>query len=120
MQNVPLFLEHKVKRAIARLGREFTFKVMGVDEYKQPKETEETVTFNGLYHELNSFVSLQNKDAASVQRKKSPMILALSKDIKSLKQGDVTEINGVIYRVNGILDIQNYGVVCDISLDMEV
>lgn len=54
-------------------------------------------------------------------REKSPMILTLIDDnMKSIKQGDLIYISGVKYTVSGILDIGNYGVVADISLEMEV
>lgn len=49
------------------------------------------------------------------------MILTLIDDnMKSIKQGDLIYISGVKYTVSGILDIGNYGVVADISLEMEV
>lgn len=49
------------------------------------------------------------------------MILTLIDDnMKSIKQGDLIYISDVKYTVSGILDIGNYGVVADISLEMEV
>ena len=118
--STPTFLKHKIERAVNRLGSEFSFTRMGTDEFNQPTETEETVKLKGLYHEQNSFIALQNHDSGSVQRKKSPMVLTLMENISTLKQGDITMINGVKYRVSGILDIQNFGVAADISLEMEV
>ena len=49
------------------------------------------------------------------------MILALMSDeVKKLSQGDEVTINDTLYRVSGILDIQNYCVAADISLEMRV
>ena len=44
----------------------------------------------------------------------------MAEEVEKLKQGDKVLINSVPYKVSGVLDIQNYGVVADISLEMEV
>lgn len=116
----PLFLKNKVSRLLKTNGLEYQFTLMGEDDYHQPVEGS-TITLKGIYHEANSFISVASSDAASLQRKKSPMILTLFDDsVKKLKQGDRVSINSTSYKVSGILDIQNYGVVADISLEMEV
>ena len=116
----PMFLKNKVNRILKSRGMDYTFTRMTVDAYKQPTEGSK-VTIRGLYHEQNSFISVTGSDSASVQRKKSPMILTLLDDsVKSLNQGDKITIESVSYTVSGVLDIQNYGVVADISLEMEV
>ena len=118
--NVPLFLKNKVSRLIRAQGEEFTFTRMGEDDYHQPIE-QGAVRIVGVYHETNSFITVSSAESASVQRKKSPMILTLMDDsVRSLQQGDRVDMGSVRYRVAGILDLQNYGVVADISLEMEV
>ena len=117
----PHFLEHKVKRILDEHGKSYTFTLSEIDQYNQPTEGSVKISVIGLYHEQNSFISLSNSDAASVQRKKSPMILTLlDEQVKLLKQGDSVVINSTKYKISGILDIQNYGVIADISLEMEV
>ena len=116
----PLFLKNKISRLLKTNGMEYTFTLMCEDEYKQPKEGE-VVTIKGIYHEANSCITVTASDSASVQRKKSPMILTLfNEEVEKLKQGDKVLINSVPYKVSGVLDIQNYDVVADISLEMEV
>lgn len=116
----PIFLENKIKRLLNSNGIEYTFVHMKNDEYNQPIE-KENISVLGVYHESNSFITVSSSDAASVQRKKSPMILALMSDeVKKLSQGDEVTINDTLYRVSGILDIQNYCVAADISLEMRV
>ena len=116
----PLFLKNKISRLLKTNGMEYTFTLMCEDEYKQPKEGE-VVTIKGIYHEANSFITVTASDSASVQRKKSPMILTLfNEEVEKLKQGDKVLINSVTYKVSGVLDIQNYGMAADISLEMEV
>lgn len=117
----PLFLENKVKRLLRTSGIQYDFISVGKDAYNQPTESSEVLSVKGVYHEQNSFITVSSSEAASVQRKKSPMILTLFTDsVRKLKQGDKVYINERLYKVSGVLDIQNYGVVADISLEMEV
>lgn len=116
----PLFLENKITRLLNTHGLEYTFISVDKDNYNQPVKGA-TLVIKGLYHESNSFITVAASDSASVQRKKSPMILTLfDSTVKMLKQGDKVKINSVWYTVSGILDVQNYGVAADISLEMEV
>ncbi len=116
----PLFLRNKVLRVLKSNGIEYEFISTREDDYHQLQDGAK-IKILGVYHEVNSFITVTASDAASVQRKKSPMILTLLDDsVKKLKQGDKVSINSVDYKVSGILDIQNYGVVADISLEMEV
>lgn len=118
----PLFLENRIKRLLKTSGMTYTFTSIRTDEYNQPTaEGGENISILGVYHEQNSFISVTSSDAASIQRKKSPMILTLlDESVKKLKQGDVISIGEYSYKVSGISDIQNYGVAADIYLEMEV
>lgn len=120
MSHIPTFLRNKVNRLLKSDGQEFTFQIATVDEYNQPTLSDNYITLIGVYHEKNSFITLSTTDAARVERKKSPMILTMMENTTGLTQGSVISINDVNYKVAGILDIQNYGVVADISLEMEV
>ena len=66
------------------------------------------------------YISLLKADASIVQSKKVPTIFTLKENAVGIEQGDYTEIDSNKYKVTGILDIQNYGIVVDISLEMEV
>lgn len=117
----PMFLKNKLKKQIDKNGIVYEFTKIMKDEFNQITDSEETLQVKGIYHETNSFIKLSESDAGSVQRKKSPMILTiLDETTKLLTQGDKVVINEVSYTVSGLLDIQNYGVALDISLDMEV
>ena len=117
----PMFLRNKIKKQLDRNGLVYEFTRVMKDKFNQNTESGETLLIKGIYHETNSFIKLNETDAGSVQRKKSPMILTLlDEQSKLIKQGDILYINEIKYTVSGVLDIQNYGVVLDISLDMEV
>lgn len=115
----PLFIRNKLLRALNENGCDYEFTLRTVDEYNQPVDGRK-LTLRGVYHEQNSFITVASSDSASVQRKKSPMILCLFEDASLINQGDKVTIEGVLYRVSGVLNIQDYGIVADISLEMEV
>lgn len=114
------YLENRTKRQLLTRGTEFTFLRDIEDKYHQSVGADEVVTVRGIYHESNGYISVNKADSTLVQSKKTPMILALMVNVKLIAQGDYTIINDRKYKVTGVLDIQNYGVVADISLEMEV
>ena len=115
-----LFLKNKISRFIKTSGTSFIFTHMVEDNYHQKVEGEK-ISIVGVYHEKSSFITLTTSDSGQVQRKKSPMILTLiDESVLKISQGDKVEMNGVTYTVSGVLDIQNFGVAADISLEMGV
>lgn len=113
-------MKHQVKNEIARSGQEYQFKRKKENEYHQIVGEEDVAIVKGIYHETNGYISLSKADASMIQSKKVPTILTLKENAAGIEQGDYTEIAGNKYKVTGILDIQNYGIVVDISLEMEV
>lgn len=116
--NTPLFLKNKIKRQLDCNGIEYSFKRNKKDKFNQL--TDEVVNvkeLKGIYHESNSYITREVSEAAITQSKKKPMILTLLENVEGLELDDFVEINGKKYKINGFLDIQNYNVVCDISLE---
>lgn len=114
------FMKHQVKNEIARSGQEYQFKRKKENKYYQIVGEEDIAIVKGIYHETNGYISLLKADASMVQSKKVPTILTLKENAIGIEQGDYTEIAGNKYKVTGVLDVQNYGIVVDISLEMEV
>ena len=116
--DTPLFLKNKIQRQLNCKGLDYSFKRNKLDKYKQPTdEVIDVVVLKGIYHESNSYITKNVSEAAITQSKKKPMILTLFENVGDLKTDDFVLINDVKYKVTGLLDIQNYGVVCDISLE---
>ena len=113
-------MKHQIKNEIARSGQEYQFKRKKENKYHQIVGEEDIAIVNGIYHETNGYISLLKADASMVQSKKVPTILTLKENAIGIEQGDYTEIAGNKYKVTGVLDVQNYGIVVDISLEMEV
>ena len=115
---VPNFLLHKMKTELNFYGVEYTFLRCGKDKFGQPSEQlTEQIVLKGIYHESNSYITTSGSEASETRTKKSPMILCLFEDGNKVQQGDVVYVRGNKYKVSGVLDIQNYSVVADISLE---
>ena len=74
----------------------------------------------GIYHEQNSNVQITTGDTTQVRTKKIPMILCLYKDAASLvlRVGDAIKINEKTFKVTGIVNIQEWNIIADISLEV--
>lgn len=114
----PNFLQHRMETSIRLHGIEYTFVRSGTDKFGQPtSDTEEVATIKGIYHETNSYIQTKNSDATTTRTKKSPMVMCMYQDAQVLRQGDMVVICDKQYKVSGVLDVQNYSIVADISLE---
>ena len=114
----PIFLRNKVSRLLKESGLKYTFISEELDEYNQPIKSSNTITITGIYHESFVNITVTSADASSIAKRRTPAILTLLDDTsKLIKQGDYITINDVEYRVQGAVDIQQYGVAVDIALE---
>lgn len=121
------FEAYKFKREVRRNGITFEFKRRKLDKFNEPTGELETVAeVRGLYHESNSYITETVGDAATTRTKKQPMLLCLVDDVKSsdLRQGDEIQIplrssqmTSVTLRYVGCVDIQNLGIIADLSFE---
>lgn len=73
---------------------------------------------SGLYHEQNSNIQITSGDTTQIRTKKIPMILCLYEDAASLVPGDIVMINNKIFKATGVVNIQEWGIIGDISLEV--
>lgn len=115
------FEAYKLKRELKRSGIDYEFQRLGVNDFGEPDE-EPTVVGNlkGLYHEQNSNIEITTGDTTRVRTKKIPMILCLFDDTTSLalKIDDFLFINKKKFKVTGIVNIQEWSIISDISLEV--
>ena len=114
------FEVYKVKRELKRSGIEYELKRPELNEFKEPTGVLVSVgKFLGLYHEQNGYVKITTKDAAQTRSKKVPMILCLYEDIASflIEVGDIVIINKKTFKVTGVINIQEWNLIMDISLE---
>ena len=115
------FEAYKIKRELKRSGIDYEFKRSGVNDFGEPVGEPTVVgTIRGLYHEQNSSVQVTTGDTTQVRTKKIPMILCLYEDAASLalQIGDELKINNKTFKVTGVVNIQEWNIVADISLEV--
>lgn len=115
------FETYKLRRELKRSGIDYKFLRAVLNKFGEPSdEYEEVGVIRGLYHEQNGHIQVTTGDTTQVRTKKIPTILCLYDDTTPLKlqTGDVAMINGKTYSVTGIIDVQNWNVFADISLEV--
>ena len=115
------FEAYKIKRELKRSGIDYEFKRSGVNDFGEPVGEPTAVgTIRGLYHEQNSSVQVTTGDTTQVRTKKIPMILCLYEDAASLvlQVGDELKINNKTFKVTGVVNIQEWNIIADISLEV--
>lgn len=115
------FEAYKIKRELKRSGIDYEFKRFGMNDFGEPVGEPIAVgTIRGLYHEQNSNVQITTGDTTQVRTKKIPMILCLYEDAASLvlQVGDELKINNKTLKVTGVVNIQEWNIIADISLEV--
>ena len=121
------FEVYKIKREIKRSGKSFLFKRPVLNEFSEPKRDEqgEFVSDNigsifGLYHEQNGNIQMNTGDTTQTRAKKIPSILCCWDDISvlNLVVGDFVVFNSKTYKVTGVVNIQEWNLIADISLEL--
>ena len=115
------FEAYKIKRELKRSGIDYEFKRFNVNDFGEPVGEPIVVgTIRGLYHEQNSSVQVTTGDTTQVRTKKIPMILCLYEDAASLvlQVGDELKINNKTLKVTGVVNIQEWNIIADISLEV--
>jgi hypothetical protein len=128
------FEAYKLKRELKRSGIDYEFQRLGANDFGEPDDEPTVVgSLKGLYHEQNSNIEITTGDTTRVRTKKIPMILCLFDDTTSLgsdnepaldekelglKVDDQVVINGKTFKVTGIVNIQEWSIIGDISLEV--
>lgn len=114
------FEAYKIKREIRRSGETYTFMRPSLNEFGEPSGDETEVgSLRGLYHEQNSNVQLTTGDTTQIRTKKLPMILCIYEDAKTLnlQLGDKLYLNDRILKVVSLVNIQEWNIIGDLSLE---
>ena len=118
---------YKFRRELKRNGKDYTFRRRKLNKFNEPtRELEDILTVRCLYHEVSSFKTTSTGDSSTTVIEKQPMLLCAVEDVKDsgLEIGDFIEVEDSVYgdkkflRFVGIVDIQNYGIIADISLEV--
>lgn len=111
----------KLKKELKTSGIDYEFKRLKVNDFGEPTDESEVVaTIKGLYHEQNSNIQITTGETTQIRTKKIPMVLCLYEDaaLAALKVGDVVTINSETFKVTGVVNIQEWSIIADISLEV--
>lgn len=114
------FEAYKIRREIKRSGETYTFKRPVLNEFGEPSGDEiEVGSLRGLYHERDSNIRLMTSDTTQIRTKKLPMILCIYEDAKTLnlQLGDKLYLNNRIFKVVSLVNIQEWNIIGDLSLE---
>ena len=110
---------YKILREIKVNGDEYIFYRIKTDEFgEDTKETEYITAINGLYHISKGYVTKSVSDGTTTHTKGEPMLLIPFEQSEKLQNGDFFKWNQNKYVITEKNDIQNYGIVCNISLEL--
>lgn len=113
------FEAYKIRRELNKSGKEYYFERAKLNDFKEPIEDSLFIgKLLGLYHEQNSYVGITTGDTTQTRNKKVPMILCLYEDANFLKIDDIVKINSKTFKVTGIINIQEWNLIADISLEV--
>lgn len=119
------FEAYKIKRELKRSGNTYNFKRHKLNKFKEPVGDEIDVgNLLAIYHELSGsvagYVRITTGDTTQIRSKKEPMLLCLYEDATSLNLqiGDTVKINSKIHKVTGIINIQGWNIIADVSLEV--
>lgn len=116
----PRFEYNKISRLIRVNGDVYAFMRPKLNDFGEPSGEYESIEVKGVFHQTTNHITVIGADASSVQSKQSPAIFALYDAAKGIRQGDLVMINGVQYAVTGTLDVNNWNIAIDISLEAVV
>lgn len=118
------FQRNVLRRNILWNGKLYEFKRNVTNKYGEKQDDQyeaETYLVKGIFHKVTSYIRVEDGEAARVQSKSAPMIVCLFDDISTqLKIDDKLMMNGQLYKVNGIEDINEEQAFLDISLEVIV
>lgn len=115
------FEVYKVSRELKRSGCDYEFMRPIANKFGEPTNEEEVIgILRGLYHEKSEHISVTMSDTTQTRTKKVPSILCLYKDVAllALVIGDRVKINEKIMKVTGVVNIQEWNLISDVSLEV--
>ncbi len=114
------FEAYKIKRELKRSGTEYEFKRIKKNDFNELAGDLQSIgKLKGLYHEQNGRIEIVMNDTTQIRTKKAPMILCLYEDAAALalQAGDIVNINARTLKVTGVVNIQEWSLISDISLE---
>lgn len=117
------FESAKIEMLVRKEGTDYKFKRPVKNEFKEDNGyemengVEKVYSLRGIYHEKNSYVKVTINEGAQFRSKKIPTILCPFGKCNVIK-GDEVKINGKLFKVTGIVDVQEWGIASDVCMEV--
>lgn len=115
------FEVYKIQRELNRSGIVVDFLRQETNKFKEPiGEPKKVGSILCIYHEQNGCIKISTGDTTQVRTKKVPMLLCLYSNVSrvNVQVGDQVKLNGKTFNVTGVVNIQEWNLVADISLEV--
>ena len=119
------FEAYKLKRELKRIGKDYEFKREKLNKFKEPTDNPSVVgVIRGIYHESSrnprGNIEINTVETTQYRTRRTPMILCLYEDAEALglHVGDKVTINSRVMKVTGVVNVQEWDIIADISLEV--
>ncbi len=110
---------NKVKREIKTHGRSYEVKRTILNKYGEDTDEQQSITeVQGLFHTEKGYITKSISDGSKTHSKGQPKLMVSYSDSVDIKNGDLIQINENIYKVIEKNNIQEFNIVCDISMEL--
>lgn len=110
---------NKVKREIKTYGRSYVVKRTVLNKYGEDTDEQEEITeLQGLFHTEKGYITKSISDGSKIHSKGQPKLMVTYDDSVLIKNGDTIQINENTYKVIEKNNIQEFNIVCDISMEL--
>lgn len=110
---------NKVKREIKTHGRSYEVKRTILNKYGEDTDEQQSITeVQGLLHTEKGYITKSVSDGSKTHSKGQPKLMVAYDDSVLIKNGDTIQINENIYKVIEKNNIQEFNIVCDISMEL--
>lgn len=113
---------YKITREIIMYGNMYKIERTSLDKYGESTgATKKLVDIRGLFHIEKGYVSRNVSDATTTHTKGQPKLLVSYADaVILIPNRDIITINDDTYTITEINNIQEYSIVCDLSLTKRI
>lgn len=110
---------NKVKREIKTHGRSYEVKRTILNSYGEDTDEQQSITeVQGLFHIEKGYITKSISDGSKTHSKGQPKLMVAYDDSVLIKNGDMIQINENTYKVIEKNNIQEFNIVCDMSMEL--
>lgn len=110
---------HKVAVEIERHGSNYLIQRNELNEYREKTgNITDVKKIQGIFHIEKGYSTRNISDGSETKSKGQPKLFVKTKDICSVIKNDFFDIDNKVYVITDINDIEGFGIVSDLSLEV--